>query len=219
VVSHADTDHAGGLPALLKHMSIGQFLVGEELTGEFKSLNSPIHSHPCRADSRWSWQQFAFEFINPPTESSFSPLIKSGNNRSCVLRIYQANSPESSIEIPALALLAGDIERPVEYRLLRDRRQDLLSELLIIPHHGSRTSSSTAFVKAVSAKLAIVSSGYRHRFGHPHREIVERYQRQGSSVLNTAYTGALSLSWREGQWHIDDEARKGRMYFWQQVSF
>ena len=94
-------------------------------------------------------------------------------------------------------LLPGDIESDAEYRLLQS---DLLSQspldLLIAPHHGSKTSSTDAFVRRLRPKQVIFSAGYQHQFGHPHKSVTQRYVDLGSTVWNTAEQGAITFEWQ-----------------------
>ncbi len=105
-----------------------------------------------------------------------------GNNASCVLQIRIARHT---------IVLTGDIESPVETLLARN---DALSpaEIVLIPHHGSRTSSSELFVSTVRPSVAIVSAGFQNRWGFPKADIVKVWQSAGAEVLNTADTGAIS---------------------------
>jgi competence protein ComEC len=104
-------------------------------------------------------------------------------------------------------LLPADIERRSEIRLLRISPERLSAEVLIAPHHGSRTSSTPEFVRAVAPRLVVISAGYRNRFGHPHPTVVRRYREQGSELIRTDLAGAVlvkmgssgieTLSWRQ----------------------
>ena len=88
-------------------------------------------------------------------------------------------------------LLTADIEKAAERALLTDGR--VAGEVMLVPHHGSRTSSAPAFIDKVSPRLAVVTSGYRNSFGLPKADIIQRYRDRGIRVLNTADTGALTL--------------------------
>jgi competence protein ComEC len=103
------------------------------------------------------------------------------NALSCVLRVRGAQ---------ATALLAGDIEREQEAALLRAAGDGLRSDMVLVPHHGSRTSSTAAFVAAVSPQVAVVQAGYRNRFGHPVAEVVERWRGEGAALVSTPVCGA-----------------------------
>jgi len=89
-------------------------------------------------------------------------------------------------------LLTGDISSDVEHRLLGDLG-DL--NVLVAPHHGSRTSSGWPLLRRTTPDLAIFSAGYKNRYGHPPIDIIERYKAVGSTMLNTAESGAITLSW------------------------
>ena len=90
----------------------------------------------------------------------------------------------------ASVLLTGDIERAAEAALIRGNPR---SDVLLVPHHGSRTSSSEEFIAAVAPRWAVVPAGYRNRFGHPAREVLERYSRAGVGILRTDVDGAVHV--------------------------
>ena len=131
----------------------------------------------CTAGSRWEWDGVRFEFLHPPAGE---PAARR-NNQSCVLRVEAQG---------AAALLTGDIERAAEERL---RALPIQADLLLVPHHGSRTSSTAGFIAAVAPRWAIVPAGYRNRFGHPAREVLERYRSAGVPVLRTDLEGAVHM--------------------------
>jgi competence protein ComEC len=124
----------------------------------------------------------SFEFLHPQPADYNDPGAKD-NDRSCVLRIV---SPYGSI------LLPGDIEKRAESRLLQFSG-NLRTDILIAPHHGSRTSSTPEFVRAVSPGLTVFSVGSRNRFGHPHPAVSARYRRAGSRMLRTDISGAVLI--------------------------
>ncbi len=175
VVSHGDNDHAGGLHDLLLAMPAGQLLTGEPVAGHV--------SESCFAGQTWTEDDVNFEILHPTP--AFSGL---GNDGSCVLRI---STREQSL------LMSGDIEIAAEHALVRD---GVLApaDIVLVPHHGSKTSSSPPFVAAVQAKLAIVSAGFGNQWGFPKGEVVERWQRSGATVLNTAESGAIGVRWCDG---------------------
>ena len=95
-------------------------------------------------------------------------------------------------------LLTGDIQKQAEKGLLENLQEEMpekiQAEVLTVPHHGSKTSSSPAFIEAVSPKLALVTAGYRSRFGHPKPEVVKRYESRGVTLMNTVDHGAIELN-------------------------
>jgi competence protein ComEC len=171
VISHADLDHAGGISSLVRGLPVGTLRVGEPLDGIAVAQR-------CVAGESWRVDGIDFEFLYPHAKSDIS-----GNDASCVLQVSAGSHR---------LLLTGDIERAAEAELLRSGRlQDV--DVVIVPHHGSRTSSSPSLVRALHPDLAIISAGFGNRWGLPHVEVVERWQASGAEVLTTAASGAITL--------------------------
>ncbi|NOR37559.1 MAG: DNA internalization-related competence protein ComEC/Rec2 [Woeseiaceae bacterium] len=171
VVSHADLDHAGGVSSLVHALPVGTLRIGEV-------IDDPAVARRCDAGESWTVDGIDFEFLYPDAKSNVS-----GNNASCVLQVSAGSHR---------LLLTGDIERAAEAELLRSGTlQDV--DVVIVPHHGSRTSSSPSFVRALHPDLAIISAGFGNRWGLPHVEVVERWRASGAEVLTTAASGAISL--------------------------
>ncbi|MBK8741108.1 MAG: hypothetical protein IPM02_16985 [Betaproteobacteria bacterium] len=97
------------------------------------------------------------------------------------------------------ALLTADIEARSEAELLMHQKDMLASDVMLVPHHGSRTSSTPAFIAAVNPRIAIATPGYRNRFGHPRPEIVERYRERGIRLLRSDYDGAVEVRFDGGE--------------------
>jgi competence protein ComEC len=171
VISHADLDHAGGLASVAAAVPVSTILAGEP-----RETGAADQAIRCAAGQLWFWDAIRFRVLHPPGDTP-----SGGNNASCVLEVAAGNTR---------VLLTGDIESAVERRLLRD---DLLepAELVVIPHHGSKTSSHASFANALSAKVAVASAGHANRWGMPVAEVVERWRANGSVVLTTADDGAL----------------------------
>ena len=127
----------------------------------------------------WQWDGADFEFLHP---AAHFPYLE--NESSCVLRIEAGGS---------VALLPGDIGEVVERILVREHAPALRADVVLVPHHGSRHSSTPGFIAATQARRALVSAGYSNRFGHPDPEVVSRWQGEGAMVGNTAATGAQRL--------------------------
>lgn len=172
IVSHADLDHAGGVAAVRAGIDVGRVIAGETLP-QFES-----RSHRCRAGERWQQDGIEFEFLHPVRDSPAN-----GNDASCVLMIRAGEHR---------LLLTGDIERRAEDDLVR---RGVLPSVaaVVVPHHGSGTSSGMAFVRALQPGLAIVSAGHGNRWGLPKQEIVSRWEAAGARVLDTAASGAISM--------------------------
>jgi competence protein ComEC len=185
VVSHADSDHSGGALSVLQ--LVPTVLLRSSLPDDnpivLRQLEQGTHLR-CRDGQRWEWDGVAFEFVFP-RETHYADRWRKSNDLSCVLRVA---SPGGS------ALLAGDIEAVSELDLLIERRDALAAHLLLVPHHGSRTSSTQSFVEAVAPRHAVFSVGHRNRFGHPREDVVARYRDVGATLYRTDRSGALTFS-------------------------
>jgi competence protein ComEC len=109
-------------------------------------------------------------------------------------------------------LLTGDIERAAEEVLTRTQPQNLKADVLLVPHHGSRSSSSAPFIAAVAPRWAVVTAGYRNRFGHPSAEVLERYRTAGVRVVRTDLDGATSIYLKNEISIVSERARRGRYW-------
>ena len=185
VLSHADLDHVGGASAVLRGVRVRSVLAGEPVAG--------IDAKPCLAGAGWSWDGVDFSIISPRRGHHWS-----GNNASCVLLV---ETPETRV------LLAGDIEAAVERRLVL-RSVDVL----LVPHHGSATSSTDGFVSAARPRFAVVGAGFDNRFGHPNPAVLERYRDAGAHILSTADSG--ELIWRSDDPGAIEAARCLDLRYW-----
>jgi competence protein ComEC len=177
MLSHRDTDHVGGARALLQAGAAGRLTGSLEDAHPLRALAAT--SQRCGAGQAWDWDGVRFEVLHPPA-STYGGGVKS-NGMSCVLRV---SGPQGSV------LLAGDIERAQEASLVAADPEALRSDVLIVPHHGSKTSSSAPFLDAVRPRIAVVQAGYRNRFGHPAKEVLERYRERGIAVVDSPTCGA-----------------------------
>jgi len=184
VLSHGDNDHAGGLEPLAAAVEIGRISSGEpEVVGETLSERELIVGECPRQG--FGWQGLSFEFWR-------SKAGRSGNDASCVLRIHH--------ELSSTDLwLTGDITRKQEAEMLGPYGVDWFDQtvehrVVLAPHHGSKTSSSTSWVSALRADWVIYTAGYRHRFGHPHPDVARGYRTAGVPALNTACSGEIVIT-------------------------
>ncbi len=187
VVSHDDNDHIGGVDALREAFPIDKILASRP-----ESLNG---AQPCRRGQYWIWQGVKFEMLHPQ-----NPNALSGNDASCVLRI---SNKHGSVLIP------GDIEAAAESALVSHYGPNLASDVLVVPHHGSRTSSTESFLRAVRPRAAVISVGYRNRYGHPHADVLSRYRQAQIEVYSTSDSGALFVR-MDGRGESIDEQRRLR---------
>ena len=166
LISHFDDDHSGGMKDILDQLHVEQYGNTDQI---------------CREGREWHWDGVTFMALND-MHRSYKKRVR--NNQSCVLKIiYHHHS----------VLLTGDIEAPAESYLVSYHRYQLRSDVLIAPHHGSKSSSTAKFIEAVKPKYVIFSTGYKNRYRHPSAEVVKRYQRIHAMMLNTAYDGMISF--------------------------
>ena len=198
VLSHEDLDHVGGALTLLETVEV------QSLASSL-APNHPLNSlvalpGRCAAGASWDWDGVRFEFLHP--QPGWEAARR--NNQSCVLRIDAGG---------ASILLTGDIERAAESFLAAAIQK---TDVLLVPHHGSRSSSSEEFIAAVAPRWAVVPAGYRNRFGHPAREVLERYAKAGVRVLRTDLDGAVHvILGREVVEVTAERARRPR--YWRRV--
>jgi len=194
VLSHRDLDHVGGASAVLKDMPVRELLSSLEAAHPLHGLAQ--HSRRCEAGQSWQWDGVRFEVLHP-RPADYERTLKP-NGMSCVVKVSSAQ---------ATALLTGDIERQQEAELLATQGQALRSDLLLVPHHGSRTSSTAAFLDAVAPRMAVVQAGYRNRFGHPVGEVLDRLRERGVVVWTSPGCGAWR--WAEGSaWACERETSR-----------
>jgi competence protein ComEC len=198
VLSHRDSDHTGGAPAVLAQQPDAQLLSSLEDGHELLALRA---STRCEAGQAWDWDGVHFELLHPRAQDYAS--AKRSNALSCVLRI--SNGAHT-------ALLSGDIEQAQEARLVADGAA-LKADWLLAPHHGSKTSSSEAFLDAVSPSMALVQAGYRNRFGHPAAPVLARYQERAVQVFDSPRCGAAR--WQSAQPQQMQCQREQARRYWQ----
>ena len=191
IVSHNDNDHSGGMQSVITLMPVAW--LASSFTPEVDAVKS-MKKLSCFAGQRWIWDGVQFEVLHPSFESYEDTMLKD-NNRSCVVKVI---SQAGSI------LLTGDIEKEAELELLNRDAAKLNSDIMIAPHHGSKTSSTSDFIAAVAPSVTIFTTGYLNRFGHPKPLIIERYQTFNSQMYRSDYDGALTLDF-EASTHLNNE--------------
>lgn len=172
MVTHRDSDHAGGTASVQSALNIA----------ELRSSAPELGGQPCLAGQRWVWDDVLFEVLHPAAEAA--AVNTKSSHFSCVLRVSAGGRR---------LLLTSDIEAPDEAALLARYPGDLAADVLLVPHHGSKTSSTPAFLSAVGAPTAIIPVGYRSRFGHPKAEVVARYDALATALWRTDRDGAVEV--------------------------
>ena len=172
MLSHADNDHAGGGASVAAAVPVARVASGEP--GELATLGAEA----CNRGDAWTWDGIGFRVLWPPAAGA------DGNDSSCVLEIAAGGRR---------LLLPGDIERESERRLLAAGGVRP-ADVVVMPHHGSATSSSAALVEALSPRFAIATAAWRNRWGFPRPEVAGRWRSAGARVLGTGEYGALAIT-------------------------
>ncbi|MGB2078356.1 MAG: DNA internalization-related competence protein ComEC/Rec2 [Vibrio sp.] len=173
IVSHQDQDHQGGMQAINNALPVGWT----------RTSWQDFNNQACLSGQAWQWQGLSFEVLWP------NRLVKrSYNPHSCVVRIDDGQHQ---------VLLTGDIDAAVEYLLLNQYpASKLKADVVIVPHHGSKTSSTQAFIQTIGPKIAIASLKAQNRWGLPSPDVVKRYQQNGALWLSTAQNGQVQVLFR-----------------------
>ncbi len=172
IISHNSNDHSGGLSNILEN-----FAVGEILTSTPEKLKTKASG--CQSGQHWQWDGVRFEIFNPDRNINLH-----NNNASCVLKI---SNDKYSI------LLTGDIEKKAEHHLVENYQKKLSSTVMLAPHHGSKTSSTQAFLNAVSPSIVVASSGFKNYFQHPANVVIKRYQSNRIKLMQTSCSGEIEF--------------------------
>jgi len=144
---------------------------------------------PCQQGQQWQYDGVVFSILSP-LEIIDAENGHDENNQSCVLKI----STDFGV-----VLLTGDIERETESYLYHAIPSQLAADVLVVPHHGSNTSSLSGFIKAVSPQYAVFTVGYKNRYRLPNKKVLQRYQQNSSATLfKTHVTGALTFHLKRG---------------------
>lgn len=185
VISHGDMDHAGGAASILAYPDITVGQLYSSLKPD-DPLVAPARSHrPCLAGQAWEWDNVRFEMLSPLQETYQDLENKNESNTlSCVLKITAGSQS---------MLLTGDIGVKEESDLLARVPEKLKANILLVPHHGSRTSSSMPFLATVKPNIAIFQLGYRNHYGHPNDTVYDRYDVLGTTRLRTDEEGAITV--------------------------
>ena len=200
MLSHRDSDHTGGAAAVLAMQP--QALLSSSLEAEHPLWSMASSRTLCSRGQSWAWDGVRFEVLHPALDGTDkSASAAKPNALSCVLRISDGVHA---------ALLAGDIEAPQEQALVAAGLEPV--DLLLVPHHGSKTSSTPELLAALQPRLALVQAGYRNRFGHPAPAVLARYEAMGIRVIDSPHCGAAT--WRsEAPDQVSCERERSRRYW------
>lgn len=191
IISHADSDHSGGAPAVLDGIDVKQLLAGLPPGHALWRAASEKGAQTvrCAAGQRWQWDGVDFAILWPDA----GPLRGKPNEHCCVLRVSTHIQTPDDASKPISALLAADIEAPVERTLLSRDPAALRAQVLLVPHHGSKTSSTEPFLDSIEPSIAVFQVGYRNRFHHPYAGVYERYRARGIALSRSDDDGAARI--------------------------
>ena len=173
MVTHRDSDHAGGTASVQAALAV------DDVVSSVDGIGGQL----CIAGQHWVWDGVVFDVLHPAAEAY--AIDGKPNHLSCVLRVEAGGQR---------MLFTSDIEAPDEAALLQRYPDGLAADLLLMPHHGSKTSSTPAFLNAVGASQAIIPVGYRNRFGHPKAEVLARHEAIGTTIWRTDRDGAVRVA-------------------------
>ena len=202
IVTHADADHSGGAASVLAAVPVAW--LASSLPATHPLVAQAREARQCETGQSWDWDGVRFDVLHPSLLSYATERIKT-NDRGCVLKISSQFGT---------ALLAADIEKRSEAELLARSADQLSADVIVVPHHGSRTSSSAEFVERVKPQIAVFTVGYRNRFGHPKDAVVQRYVDAGSRILRSDRDGALVLAFNGTDGIKVSAQRSERRRYW-----
>ncbi len=173
IISHGDNDHIGGAASVMRVMPTEKVL-----TSVPQQLNeyAPIK---CVAGQSWLWDEVKFTMLAP------GQAFIAENDNSCVLKIQSKHGA---------ILLTGDIEAQAESWLVDTYGEALKVDVLVAPHHGSKTSSTVGFLRVIQPSYVLIPAGYRNQFGHPHKDVLARYRQANAKWLTSADSGAITVN-------------------------
>uniref|UniRef100_UPI000C842A65 DNA internalization-related competence protein ComEC/Rec2 n=1 Tax=Vibrio splendidus TaxID=29497 RepID=UPI000C842A65 len=202
IVSHFDSDHAGGYPVLLENYN-PKWIRASQNRNQQPQSQSKLQA--CIIGENWSWQDIVFEVLWPPKQ-----VKRAYNPHSCVVKV---SDPSTDFSM----LLTGDIELVSEWLLARDGEQ-LRSDVMLVPHHGSNSSSIKPFIEAVSPQLAIASLAKGNQWGMPSKSVIERYHETGSAWLDTGESGQITITISQEGWKYHTiREQQGRQWYRQML--
>lgn len=202
IVSHADTDHSGGVASVLGALPVAS--VTSSMDDPAPSGASTPRWTRCVAGERWEWDGVGFEILHPAA-SAYDDAKRKTNDLSCVLAVTSG---------AGRVLLTADIEARSEKEILARHADRLAADVLVVPHHGSLTSSTAAFIAAVAPRIAAVTAGYLNHFGHPRPGVLARYRSAGISVVRTDLDGALVFDLAPASGIATTLERERRRRYW-----
>lgn len=192
IISHADNDHSGGAQAVIHNFPVINI----------KTSSPALFSHAdyCLQHQSWKWDGIDFTFLYPTKDQ-----LGLDNDSSCVLKI---STPYHTI------LLPGDIEKLSEKYLVAQLKPELKVDILIAPHHGSKTSASKDFVKSVHPNIILFPVGYRNRYHFPNPKVINQYKEMGTEMYDSVNSGAILIKLTQDVHLVPIVYRAGHSFYW-----
>nr|WP_322107338.1 ComEC/Rec2 family competence protein [Paraburkholderia sp. J41] len=208
MVSHDDSDHSGGAPAVLDAIGVGAFVAGIARAHPLwaQARERGAQRVQCAAGQRWQWDGVGFEVLWPDP----GPITGKPNAHCCVLRVSSAAARDAA---PVVALIAADTEADAERALIARDAAHLRAQVLVVPHHGSRTSSTEPFLDSVWPLVAIFQVGFLNRFHHPHPGVFARYAARHIVLARSDADGAVRIEARAGAIAVERFRERERRYW------
>ena len=201
IVSHKDADHSGGAASVLQAMPVTEVLTS--IAPDHPAVRQASDIQRCEAGQQWEWDGVKFELLHPSAADYAMARLKE-NDRGCVLKVSAANES---------VLLPADIAAKSEREIIARYGAAVAADVLVAPHHGSRTSSSPEFIAAAHPRTVIFTVGYRNRFGHPRPDVVQRYAQAGSRIYRSDYDGAVIIDVADDRLAIQSWRTRYRRYW------
>ncbi len=185
IVTHADEDHSGGAKSIIDTRNPKWVMTSMDRTNDknIETLKNAAEIMRCDTRDGWHWDGIDFEILHP-TKDDYADENRKTNDLGCVLKII---APGGTV------LMTADVEKKSELEMIERDPEALKADVLVMPHHGSKTSSTDEFLDAVKPKIALIPVGYRNRFRHPHPDVMARYTGRGIKVYRTDEAGALTM--------------------------
>lgn len=182
MISHGDNDHVGGAASIATGMPTQRIVVGPSVDAAAIAM---LPAERCTTGLNWLWDEVTFTVLHPNPDDEDKPRrARQTNDTSCVLSVVSKYGS---------ALLTGDIEKQTEAQLL-NAHSLAHADIVVVPHHGSRTSSTASFATATAPRYAVVSSGFGNRWGFPKREVLENWHAVNAATIVTAQSGAVEIT-------------------------
>ncbi len=204
VVSHQDSDHAGGARSVLAAAKLDWWMSSMNASApEWPGEKNNVPFTRCEVGQKWVWDGVTFIVVHPHSSAYAQP--RNANDLSCVIRVQGARGES--------VLLTGDAEAIAEAEMIA-RGEPIKADIVSMPHHGSRTSSTSAFIANVGPRITVANAGYRNRFGHPRADVLARYNEKNVQIERTDWHGAVRYTFNTNSKWETEKFRWSHQKYW-----